>query len=225
MTYRPVASYFPASIDACGSWRMFYPKLYLPGARFLFTEGMPPMDEISEADVAIVQRMMMEGNLRWIQIMRAHGIKIIYDLDDNLWNLPNLNPAKRVFAKEEHKQGLENCAEWADVFTVSTKELQRVVRMQWRHLRNVVTKKPIPVMICENRIPLTLYQRQEGIDYNHEGVVIGWSGSDTHAGDLFDIWKIMYRMLEEFPEVRVELVGQPPPRFLAEHPRVTIRQW
>ena len=191
----------------------------------MFTEGPPLLDELAEADVMVVQRMMLEGNIRWLEIVRNLGVKIIYDLDDNLWNLPSSNPAKLFFAKEEHRRGLEACAEWADVFTVSTPTLKRVVESKWSHLRNVASKKPIPVMLCENRVPLELYARQDGISSEHEGVVIGWSGSNTHAGDLIDIWKILHSILNEYPEVRIEFVGQEPPLFFRQHPRVRVRPW
>lgn len=205
--------------------RMFYPKLYIPGARFLFTEGPPPLDEIAEADVVVIQRMMFEQNMQWISIIRQLGIRIIYDLDDNLWQLSSYNPAKGVFKKEEHQRGLEACAEWADVFTVSTQSLAKVVKSRWGHLRNVATKKPIPIKVCENRTPLTLYCHQEGMDNDHEGVIIGWSGSNTHHGDLIDIWHILHKILEDMPEARLEIVGQPPPAFIAMHPRVKLRPW
>jgi glycosyltransferase involved in cell wall biosynthesis len=131
------------------------------------------------------------------------------------------------FKRIENIQGLENVAEWADVFTVSNTTLQRVVKMKWGHLRNAASKKLIPVMVCENRVPLALYSHQEGIPADHEGVVIGWAGSNTHAGDFheMDIWKILYNLLEELPEVKVELIGQPPPKYLLDHPRVIIRPW
>jgi glycosyltransferase involved in cell wall biosynthesis len=225
LSYNPVSTFCPAAIDACGSWRFFYPKLWIPGARFLFTEGPPPLDEVSEADVVVVQRMMLEGNMRWLNVMRQLGVKIIYDLDDDLWRLPKANNAKRFFEKKETIDGLENCAEWADAFTVSTPTLQKVVKRQWGHVRNVVTKKPIPVLLCENRVPLSLYCLQEGISKEHEEVVIGWSGSNTHAGDLADLWQIVYNILESYSCVRFEVVGQPPPELIRRHPRTRIRPW
>lgn len=205
--------------------RMFYPKLYIPGARFVFTEGPPLLNDISEADVAVVQRMMVDGNIKWIQIARQLGIKVIYDLDDNLWEMPNANPAKQYFEEHSSIKGLEACAEWADVFTVSTRDLQKVVQNKWSKLRNVATGKPIPVLLCENRTPLTLFQKQEGISYEHEGVIVGWSGSSTHAGDLFDIWHVLYKLLVENPTMQLELVGQPPPLYLLRHPRTRMRPW
>jgi len=223
--YNPVATFCPASIDACGSWRMFYPKLYIPGARFLFTEGPPPLNDLSEADVAVVQRMMVDGNIRWIEIVRSLGIKLIYDLDDNLWQMSSYNLSKRIFGKKETLKGLEACAEWADVFTVSTNTLRKVVDRQWGGLRNVATKKRIPVMTCENRVPLPLYCKQEGISHEHEGVIIGFAGSNTHTGDMMFIWDLLHKMLDEYPQVRVEVVGQPPPKYFFNHPRVKVKPW
>ena len=211
--------YAPANIDACAMWRMFFPHLHLPGSRFMFTGGMPPVDEMLESDIVCCQRMMTQQNITFLKQMRAYGMRVIYDLDDNVWNLPKTNPAYHIFSRPDVLEGMQNCAEWADVITVSTKPLQKMVTKHWGHLRNAASKKEIPVMLCENRIDPMFYHPNS---IENEQVVIGWAGSNTHAGDLAEIWPALQSILNDYPNVMLHLVGHSAP-FL--HPNIRQGQW
>lgn len=207
-------------MDACGLWRFFFPHLHLLGSRFLFTGGSPPLNEICEADIVCCQRMMTEENSRFFQDARAYGMKIIYDLDDNVWTIPPDNPAATLFKLREIQHGMESCAEWADVLTVSTPTLKKVMERNWGHLKNAATKKEIPVIVCQNRVDPLFYSPSN--KSNGDRVVIGWGGSNTHAGDLADIWNTLHTLLEKYSFVEVQLVGQKAP---FSHPRLTYREW
>lgn len=210
----------PANIDACGLWRFFFPHLHLPGSRFLFTGGTPPFNEICETDIVCCQRMMSVENARFLQGMRALGMRIIYDLDDNVWTIPPDNPASHIFKMREIQQGMMACAEWADVLTVSTPTLKKVMERNWGHLRNAASKKEIPVVVCQNRVD-PLFYRPSDKD-NGDKIVIGWGGSNTHAGDLAGMWTTLHKILDDYPNVEVKLVGQQAP-FV--HTRLSYHEW
>ena len=199
----------------------FFPHLHLPGSRFLFTGGgTPPLNELCEADVICCQRMMSKINQDFLQVMRAYGMKIIYDLDDNVWTIPPDNPAATIFKLKEIQEGMAHCAEWADVLTVSTPTLKKVMERNWGHLRNAATGKEIPVLVCQNRID-PLFYNPSGKD-NGDKIIIGWGGSNTHAGDLADIWGTLHKILDKYENVYVELVGQEAP---FKHPKLSYREW
>lgn len=219
MVSRKTACFCPASIDACGLWRFFFPHLHLPGSRFLFTGGAPPIDALCESDVICCQRMMTPNNMKFLQSMRAYGMHIIYDLDDNVWDLPSSNPAASIFRLQGVQDGMAACAEWADVLTVSTSTLQKVVERNWGHLKNVATKKEIPVLVCENRVDPIFYRPNTE---KHGKIIIGWCGSNTHAGDLQDLWPILAKILLDYENVEVELVGHNAP---FKHPRLRYADW
>lgn len=224
MSYRNNLSFAPAGIDACALWRMWMPHLNIPHSRFLFTEGAPDINAMSECDIVVVQRLMMEGNVQFLNVARAHGLKIIYDLDDNVWNLPASNPAAHFFHREESVKGLEACAQYADAITVSTKELQQVVRHQWSWMKNTTTGKSIEIIHIDNAIDFKLFQPPV-LPRDEDKIVIGWAGSNTHGGDVKLVWELLPYILEKYPNVFLEFVGQACPEKIKFHERVFQRPW
>lgn len=209
-------------MDACALWRMFMPHCNMKTSRFLFTTGMVPFEKVTEADVSITQRMMSDNNVNFLRQANAFGMKLVYDLDDNVWNLPATNPSRMAFIK--HRKGLENCAEWANVFTVSTYELKKAVLKEWGHVINAATKKDIPVMVVENYIDLKLF-RPCTLPRNRDTVRIGWRGSNTHAGDIAVILGVLPKILADYKNIEIEFVGMWPPREIQHDPRVRMRNW
>ena|ERR1700761_1328655 len=224
MAYQGTLTFAPAGIDACALWRMFMPHLNIPNSRFLFTEGIPRINEMAECDTLVVQRLMMEGNEKFLNIARKFGFKIIYDLDDNVWNMPNANPAKAFFKQPGAIEGLRHCSEWADAITVSTRELKREVERHMDYRINKHTKKHIPVIHIDNAVDLRIFHAPL-IPRDEDKVVIGWGGSNTHLGDVADVWRLLPRLLEKYPNVFLEFAGQDPPQEIRNHERVTIRPW
>lgn len=224
----------PANLDGCGLWRMFFPHLRVVDSGFFFTQGKIPLDILCKHDAICLQRLVTEGNIKFIDLMRTMGLKIVYDLDDNLWNLEKSNPA---YHKLKHyvegvihvedtgelvRYGIKECMEYCDVITVSTNYLRKVVARETAHLRNSDTGKPIPVITIENYIDPLLFKPS---DEQNEEIVIGWGGSNTHQGDVGEVWDILPGIIEKYNNVRMEFVGMDPPKEIKDHSRVTIRPW
>lgn len=224
MTYNESAVFTPSGIDACAYWRMWIPHLNINNSHFLFTAGTPPFNEISECDVVVVQRMFMAQNIPFLKMARTYGMRIVYDLDDNIWQLPKSNPAYNIFSSASTQKGFAACAEWADIITVSTDTLNSVVYDKLGHLRNIASKKEIPIITIDNAIDLRLFP-ESALPKDEDKIVIGWGGSNTHLGDIADVWSFLPDLLEEFPNVYMEFVGHNAPKSIREHPRVTERVW
>jgi len=222
--YQNNLCFAPAGIDACALWRMWMPHLNIVNSRFLFTEGAPDIHSMSECDILVVQRLMMDTNVQFLRIARAHGLKIVYDLDDNVWNLPASNPAASFFDRDESVEGLRHCAEMADAITVSTRELQKVVQAKWKGMVNAETGKPIPIIHIDNCVDTKLFRPIYG-DKDQDKVVIGWAGSNTHGGDLGKVWSLLPDLLSRFPNVYLEFIGHAPPDKIRMHERVRERPW
>jgi hypothetical protein len=222
--YTPTLCYTPAGIDACAMWRMWFSHLEIPNSRFLFTEGMPDLNAMSECDIVVIQRLMTEANIKFLEIARGHGLKIVYDLDDNVWNLPASNPAQRFFKVRESVSGLQACAEWADIITVSTKELEKVVGDKFGWMRNIETKKEISVIHIDNRVNFNLFHLPL-LPKDEDKIIIGWGGSNTHAGDIGVVWELLPSILERYSNVFLEFVGMDAPKKIANHERVIQRPW
>lgn len=225
MSYNPSMCFNPAGIDACALWRMFMPHINIPNSSFQFTQGIPPINQLAENDAIVVQRLMTENNIEFLRQAREFGLRIIYDLDDNLWNLPAANPAYAIFRQKQYLDGIDACIEWADVVTVSTKELKRVVEYRYGGTKNIASGLPIKIMHIDNAVDLNLFQPISKLTKDEDKIILGWGGSNTHNADLAHFWRIIPDLLSKYPNLFVEFAGSAPPRNLAIHDRVSVRPW
>src|ERR1035437_4415074 len=116
----------PASSDACAFYRMFVPYVSISNSKYLFVMGPLNTMLFSDCKIAVVQRQVSEHNRMAMIHIKEAGLKIVYDLDDNIWNLPAYNPGKKVF--DVHQDGFLQCAKLADILTVSTVGLATAAR-------------------------------------------------------------------------------------------------
>jgi hypothetical protein len=117
-------------------------------------------------DACIFQRQVGKEAVQVAQYMKACGMKIIFDLDDNVWEIPQSYAIKKGFAPEV-LETYNQMIELADVVWVSTIELSRYIDED-------------KVIVIPNAIDLNRYQFNS---FNYEGSII-WRGSSTHIDDL-----------------------------------------
>jgi glycosyltransferase involved in cell wall biosynthesis len=197
----------PAGEDACAFYRMWLPHLNLPLSDYYFSgwnaNGTPKVMDLQrmmDKRVAIVQRQGSIFNLKAIRAMHQVGLKIIYDLDDNLWSLPHGNPAKKAFS--DNQQGFAMCAKECDLITVSTQGLKTAASVALPHKE---------IQVIPNAMDFTLFHRKE-IIRDDNIVVIGWGGSNTHLDDMAMVFKVIPEVLSACPHAVMEVVGAPPMR-------------
>jgi glycosyltransferase involved in cell wall biosynthesis len=189
-------AWLPAALDACALYRMFIPSLNVNNSRFLFRLGPLDLKELDGCNVAVVQRQVSEHNLNAIRRMKQIGLKVVYDLDDNIWALPAANPGKQVF--DEMQDGFYKCAREADILTVSTKGLASAAKTGFG-----LTKE---IIVVPNSIDVNLFEAKPLI--RDDGMVlVGWGGSNTHSEDCKEAFDIMPEILDMNPHMRIEIVG------------------
>ena len=193
-------------------YRQFLPHMNMENSRFLFRPGTLNLQEFEDCKVAVVQRQVSVHNLAAMRHIKAAGIKIVYDLDDNLWSLPAANPAKKVF--DQHKEGFAMCAVEADVITVSTQGLQTAARTAFGFKKEIV--------VCPNGMDFNFFH-QKPIQKDDGLTVIGWAGSNTHREDMIEALSILPEVLDSNPQSRIEFVGAPPDNF--SHEQMRFRVW
>lgn len=209
----PVVAWCPANIDACALWRLYIPYVNTPNSRFVLSVHGMDKKMYEGVQVAVVQRLHSEANLMAIKVMKDWGIKIVYDLDDNLWAVQSSNPAYKFFKEVDHQ--FARCAMLADVMTVSTQGLKSAVQTAIGHT--------VPILICPNGYdPRFMFPAKMKRD---DDVVIGWGGSNTHKKDVEHVWGMLEKILEKHPNVRMEFAGGNLPEHLRRHPRVRLREW
>ena len=189
-------------------WRFYYTHQNFPGSSFFCFANSPNLNVIAGCDIVVVQRCCSLPQFQFIATCRQLGMKVIYDLDDDVWDLPEYNPAHENLMKM--REGFTSCIRLTDVVTTSTEVLKKRIRSNVKQMTNRVTQKEIPIIVCENRIDERLYATPR----KRPQFIIGWSGSSSHIGDLLIMEKALKAVVEEHRDVQVEFRGcQPPPVF------------
>lgn len=217
---KPFVAFLPAGLDACAMYRMFIPHLNMPGSVFLFQAyGMVP-DKFAHANVAMMQRLATKENYEAMSVFKRMGIKIVYDLDDDMWSVPGYNPASKVM--KSWLPGFRACALRSDMLTVSTEHLRVMVRQE-------LGKGCPPIEVVENSMDFNFYkplkpeQRRSKLPVT---VTVGWAGTNTHSQDLTPMLAVIPALLREIPEMRFEFAGVKIPDSFAEFgDRVTNRDF
>lgn len=143
----------------------------------------------------------------WLRSMATHfKKKLIIDCDDNFLEVDKGNPALKKLGRgkltrENKRAMMATNFSFADALTVSTVPLKKVLQEHIKAVHNV----NIPIFVIPNCNDIT--------DWNHKkveekGVVIGYAGGLSHNDDLDMVLPAIKTIMEKYPEVRFQLMGQ-----------------
>lgn len=150
---------------------------------------------------------------------RQLEMKIVYDLDDNMWEIPEFNPAHASLG--QYRDGFTACIQMVDAVTVSTLALQKAVKRHVKVLRNRFTGKEIPVMIAENRVEMRMFAPPQ----KKKELIVGWAGSSSHIGDLEVMQDGLIEVAKENPDVVFEFRGLNASTTVAALPNARFKLW
>ena len=170
-------------------------------------------------DIVIVQRCSTQAQFDFLKLCRTVGIKIILDLDDNVWDLPPENPAYEIY--KQMRNGFDVCVRMTDVLTVSTRTLAKAVKKNVKTMINLQTGKEIPIVVIDNRIDKQLTSPPVSSDR----FIVGWQGSNSHIGDLELISEAINTLSVECPHIDFQLRGSDLPRSFKTAPNVAHKFW
>ncbi len=146
-------------------------------------------------------------------VVQAHalGMKIIYELDDLIFDVDRLHQVdlynnfdieeKKIFVDQvkRNRQAIELC----DGVVVSTNRLEEEIRINF---------PGIPVIISRNRISQKM--EEEAIQARLREIpkdkfirIAYFSGTKSHQKDFAECVDGLYNILQEFPDVRLMIVG------------------
>ena len=133
---------------------------------------------------------------------KKRGKKVIYDLDDDYWNVPKDNPSFKV--STAFKDQYEGMIKEADVVITPSPVLAKKFRKHFK-------KK---VFICPNGIDFDsgqMYQYNER-PHNPDGLIkIGYMGAASHWKDLQLIGEVVVKLAEKYDFLFViyGMIGEP----------------
>lgn len=184
--------YWTAHWGGSAYYRLYLPSVYLkniPDVKTIFT--VDPINEHTVyqlgADVVIIAWPSTQYVTEAIRRMRAKGIKVIIDIDDDIWSISPESPTATPWT-DEARYNLEQCMKYANGITVSTE-----------HLKNIVKGRGFDnVAVIENYIDVASFDictEKMKKDKNTRPRV-GWYGSDSHKVDFNNVIVEQLRRLQ-----------------------------
>lgn len=201
-----------ADQSACGYYRIQLPLTAVREHGITAGYGMRyPRDRPPK--ILIGQRLGRPQSLDLIkQIKRQGGTTVVYEIDDDLFNVPRSNPASGLFSQPEVRKYMAECMRAADYITVSTPEMSR---------RVLEIAPGIPIEILPNSLPEVAFGTP---DRSGRPITIGWRGSATHEEDFAECRHGLGQILTRYPGVHFKVVGQNPTKKLPED-RLHVTGW
>jgi len=187
----------------CGYWRMVLPSRYmnLDGIYIDVTGGVVDFSNLLEYDTIFVQREHNWESFGVLERLKSAGKRIIYDIDDDLFSIPEGNPASKMMGRGEQMAAVE-CMKLADVVTTSTEVL-----------------KDRLTQILEGRVPVVVPNALDVDEAWQPTPLIGspdgwrrifWQGSNTHDEDWNECFEAVDHVMQIHEDVRMVILGYLP---------------
>ena len=147
-------------------------------------------------DVVYVQRPSTQSYVKIIELAKLNQKKIWIDYDDNLFSVPVDNPSHGAMDKKEVKECIIQSLRMADLVTVSTEALKRVLSF---HNNNV--------HVIPNGYDKSLFSYAENKPHRQKTIL--WRGSSTHANDLMEVTPQIVNVAKAYPDYSWAFIGEP----------------
>jgi glycosyltransferase involved in cell wall biosynthesis len=178
---------FIASRDACGYYRIFQPlsELAAHGHHVEFCSVFPA--ETPDCDIFVIGRVGdSEGNLPW-DSWKGPLPKIVFDLEDNLFELPEHHPAPWI-QWPKYLSSIERALREADLVTVTNSSLASIA----------VRHGAYTVQVLPNHIDESLLQFPRREVGKSSLPVAGFSGGIGHSQDVATIASPLSELLADY---------------------------
>jgi glycosyltransferase involved in cell wall biosynthesis len=165
----------------------------------------PKVENLDGMDVLVIQRAAITSFEAWITAAKKAGIPVVYETDDDLFNIAKHNPVYDIWHKQRHltRKLMERC----DHIVVSTPPLKEAIG---RH----TDVPPDRITIGFNHLHPDIWGTEALAEAepvpNGEYLYIGWQGSTTHDVDFQLAAPALGRVCEDFPQVRLRFFGHVP---------------
>ena len=190
----------------CGYWRMMLTARYMDRKNIYIdlTGGAVKFDSLLEYDTIYVQRIHDWESFYILERLKKIGKRIIYDIDDDLFAIPEDNPASRMMGRNEQMAAVE-CMKLADVVTTTTTVLQERLAQLLDGRTPVVV--PNALDLDEGWLPTQMTGSPDGWQR------IFWQGSNTHDEDWHECFDALDHIMAKRKNIRLVLMGFLPTRI------------
>jgi glycosyltransferase involved in cell wall biosynthesis len=202
--------YVVDTFQGCAWYRCHVPGMELKraGHDVMLDEGIAPED-VQNSDIVVFQRQWRPEAVRAMADAKARGKLVVYELDDDLWNLHTSNPGYEAWSRPGMLQAVETMVRMADVVTTTTPALA-----------NQLKRLNANVKILPNMLPAEHWQVQHERPEGYDRVAIGWAGSSSRWNDLAIVKEVVLQLLKDFPQVDVLVAGDDSNMVFPPHERI-----
>lgn len=188
---------------------------FIPSAKALHAGQSPG------ADVMIYARQDSAEVYHSIQATGKYKVPRVYEIDDDIINMPAWNPSYTAVEKRErveHVECIKKILKVVDYVTVSTEPLKELYS-------RYASKDKIKVI--PNAVDFDLFGFYKKVEHRKDDVVLGWAGSHGHLEDLRIIVPVVKRILKERPNVKFFLAGWTQCPLFMDMPeeQIIMRPW
>lgn len=190
----------PFGKDANSFWRCMGPLGYLAKQSQGEIQLHVPQDgaqynwsAMTDIDLLFLHRPCRPDDLIMMQIARNMGVPVWIDYDDWLFHLPDWNPNKAEYHRDEVQRIMATCIACADIVTTSTKALAAAFLELNPH-----------TVLLPNAYRSDLFPFRSKVVPDRKPIYV-WRGTSTHEGDLLSV-KSAITLLKE----KIHFLGFPP---------------
>lgn len=188
----------------CGVLRIIQPGNYLKKLGYnVSIENLDTSRTIyPNTQICVFQREYVQPDvLDYVSWLKSRGVKIVYDLDDDIFDVPKSNPTYEHFKRPETRKKYEFFLKNADLVTVSTEYL----RGRLRHYNS-------NIVIVPNCIDFDTWPGRPPHS-SHSGIRLGWAGSATHYEDLMLVFQPIKNLIQKFKSLSLHFLGFCPKEY------------
>jgi len=165
--------------------------------------------DLDWCDVLLVQRLWQPVVLDAVRSMNEAGKLTVFDVDDDYWSLHTTNPAYEAWQTPGTLSSLASVIKACRRVTTTTAPLAARLKLINPDVR-----------VIPNSLPGDLWPKSPKSLLHDGPLVVGWAGGSSHYIDLREVAAIFPQILEQFPQVEVQLIGGRPDWFPA-HERIS----
>jgi len=178
---------------ACWAVRIHFPLSYIaknnPDYLIHITSALSK-DQVGVFDLGILQRQYMKEVFNGLQAFRKFNIKLVYEIDDDLFSVPKWNPAYKVLGKKSTRENVKYFLSNVNAIFVTTERLKEVYSPYCEK-----------IYVLPNSINPDVFYPSPN---NCKRKVVLWSGSNTHKNDVALVRPALERLSKD-DDVQVRL--------------------
>ena len=158
-------------------------------------------------DIVILQRLNNLVYFNFINLLKSKGSKIVFELDDNLLELPKRNPAYNLFSNPTHKRAFLEYIWLADHLIVSTQNLK-----DYYHDYNK------SISVIPNQIDKNIFCNDKISKTNASCIRIGFAGTTTHQEDFEQVVPALQEIKSNYSKnIKLVFIDMLPEEFVRDN--------